>query len=214
MAFLRLFHGAAGRSQSVYTIDFVGPPAAVVTNTPSAPAGGAKPEIQAPSSPSKPPPRTDFDEFGRRRRRRNSFVLPRPSLLRGFKEKPRTETQTPQNITASPEAPAASPIATGAGQAGVATDMPNFPYPWYISQVRQGLWNQWSSRMPQEKGECVVVFSLLPNGSLVDLRTEVSSGDVAFDLTALSVVQDASPFAPLPQGFKEPFLKIHVTLKN
>jgi protein TonB len=67
--------------------------------------------------------------------------------------------------------------------------------------------------MPKTGGECVVVFSLLLNGSLTDLRIEQSSGDSPFDLAALSAVQDAAPFPPLPQDFREPFLKIHVTLK-
>jgi TonB family protein len=68
--------------------------------------------------------------------------------------------------------------------------------------------------MPKEQGEAVIVFSILPNGSVVDLRAEESSGSSAFDLTAESAVQDAAPFAPLPREFPEPFLKVHVTLKS
>jgi protein TonB len=80
--------------------------------------------------------------------------------------------------------------------------------------VRAALWNQWSARMPRQGGESVTGFAILPSGEIVDLRTEESSGDSAFDLAALSAVQDAGPFPPLPRGFKEPFLKIHVTLKS
>ena len=68
--------------------------------------------------------------------------------------------------------------------------------------------------MPKDTGECVVVFTLLRNGGIVDLRTEESAGGSAFDLTALSAVQDGAPYPPLPRGFKDPFLKIHVTLKT
>ncbi len=106
-------------------------------------------------------------------------------------------------------APGATP-----GEGGITTDMPNFPYPWYIIQLRASLWAQWLARMPKEAGQCVVVFTLIPNGSVVDLRTEESSSDSSFDLTALSAVQDAAPYPPLPRGFSEPFLKIHVTLKS
>lgn len=204
-AVLRLLPGAAPASNPVYTIDFVGPSAAIIGRSPEPTPAPA----QALSPAAKPPPQAEFDEFGRRRRR-GPFALPRPSLLRGWREK----TREPEPPAAPAAAPAAAAAGATPGEAGISTDMPNFPYPWYISQVRAGLWSQWSARMPKQGGECVVVFSLLPGGGLVDLRIEVSSGDAAFDLTALGAVQDAAPFPPLPRGFKEPFLKIHVTLKS
>lgn len=198
---------AMAPSNAVYTIDFVGPSAAIVANLPESAAPKAAPAPE--SAPAKPQPQTEFDEFGRRRSKR--FVLPRPSLLKGFTEKKAEAPPAP----AVPERGTAAPQAAGSpGAAGIETDMPNFPYPWYISQVRASLWSRWSARMPKQAGECVVSFSLLPNGSIVDLRTEQSSGDSAFDLAALSVAQDAAPYPPLPRGFREPFLKIHVTLKS
>lgn len=221
--FLRLWPAGPRKPAAVYTVDFVGPSATILSAAPAPPA--SSPALQAPAAPAASAPQAEFDEFGRRKRRRRQLVLPRPSLLRGFRESPaapkaleaasprdnaRSQEPPPAAAQPSPQGPAASPP----GDAGVATDMPNFPYPWYISQVRSALWNQWSSRMPKERGECVVVFSLLPDGRVVDLRTEVSSGDAAFDLFALSVVQDAGPYPPLPRGFREPFLKIHVTLKS
>lgn len=206
---LKILSGAPAPSGAVYTIDFVGPTATLL-NTGSA---GALPKQELAPEPAavKPPPQVEFDEFGRRRRKRR-FLLPRPSLLKGLREKAPKEEAVSKG-EAQP-VPASEPASGGGAGAGVATDMPNFPYPWYISQVRQALWNLWSSRMPKEAGECVVVFSILPAGGIVDLRTESSSGDSAFDLTALGAAQDAAPFPPLPRGFAEPFLKIHVTLKS
>ena len=195
---------ASGPKANIYSIDFVGGPAAVITSAgPSAPAQPSA----APAAETRPAPQTQFDEFGRRRR---TFVLPRPSLLRGWQAK----KEEAASSESKPAAPAAveSPAA-GAG-AEASADMPNFPYPWYIARVRQLLWEQWQSRMPRQPGECVVVFSLLPNGSVVDLRTESTSGDSAFDLAALGAVQDAAPYPPLPSGFPEPFLKVHVTLRS
>lgn len=193
------------KSNPVYTIDFVGPSAVIQkAGGPAATASAeeaAQPKLQ---------PQADFDEFGRRKKRKKGMALPRPSLLRGWKDKPTALPATPQ--AASPAAVAPDPGGTP-GEGGITTDMPNFPYPWYISQLRASLWAQWLSRMPKDPGECVVVFTLMPNGSVVDLRTEESSGDSSFDLTALSAVQDAAPYPPLPRGFSEPFLKIHVTLK-
>jgi protein TonB len=201
---LVIYREAAIKATKTYMIDFVGPSAAIASSQGQSPA--APPDRAAAYQPQ---PQVDRDAFGRRRK---GAPLPRPSLLRGWREAPAMK----EKPAPGPEAAAgpAEPAAGAPGDAGIATDLPNFPYPWYISQLRQSLWGQWSARMPKEKGDCVVVFTLLPNGSFVDLRTEESSGDSAFDLIALSAVQDAAPFPPLPNGFKERFLKIHVTLKT
>lgn len=181
----------------VYNIDFVGP-SAVVTNLGSAPAS-------APAGAAKAQPEKRPGDFNLKKRR---GALPKPSLLKGYKEPAAAAAETPAQ-----DDDAAQPEGLS-GSAGIATDMPNFPYPWYISQIRASLWNQWASRMPAQAGEAVVVFTVLPNGGVVDLRIESSSGDSAFDLTALGAVRDAGPYPPLPRGFPEPFLKIHVTLKS
>jgi TonB family protein len=207
--------GSAGKS-TVYTIDFVGGPASVITSAgPAAPA----PAAQAPAPPPKPGPSAEFDEFGRRKGRKTRFVLPRPSLLRGAQApKPREDEEEKPAAAEGKAAAGAAGGQTGApgdaGSAGVSADMPNFPYPWYITQVRQMLWQRWQASMPSGPGESVVVFSIMPNGSVVDLRTETSSGDGSFDLAALAAVQDASPYPPLPAQFTEPFLKVHVTLRS
>ncbi len=202
---LMLYRGVTAKPAAVYMIDFVGPSALIIDS-----AGLAQPGKPAAA----PAPQSEAAEFATRRHR--SAPLPRPSLLRGWHEK--RAPAAPQRAAAPASAARSSP-GNGAqagtpGQAGVATDLPNFPYPWYISQIRQILWNQWSARMPKDTGECVVVFTLLRNGGIVDLRTEESAGDSAFDLTALSAVQDGAPYPPLPRGFQDPFLKIHVTLKT
>jgi TonB family protein len=96
--------------------------------------------------------------------------------------------------------------------ADVAPEMDNFPYPWYITRVRSAIWNRWTMKMP-ERGDCGVMFTILRDGSVIDLRIEFSSGDSAFDYTALNAVRDAGPFGPLPPQFKDKFLKVHVQLR-
>ena len=200
-AALLIARGAAVKNTPVYMIDFVGPTAAVIDSR--ALSGRAEPAALVAQ------PQTQPDEFSTRRAK--GSPLPRPSLLRGWQQAAApVQTAAP----AQPAAPAAPAPSGPPGEAGISTDMPDFPYPWYISQLRQTLWAQWSGRMPRERGECVVVFTLLPNGKTVDLRVEDSSGDSAFDLTAMRAVQDSAPFPPLPRGFREPFLKIHVALKT
>lgn len=203
LIFLVLYRSASVKSTSVYMIDFVGPSAVILNNQTPQASGRNAPEA------AKLQPQSTANEFQAKRRKKGA-PLPRPSLLRGYKDTPAAANRPVPAL-----APAPSAASSGApGEAGITTDLPNFPYPWYISQLRQSLWNQWAERMPKEKSECVVVFTLLPNGSVVDLRTEESSGDSAFDLIALSAVQDAAPYPPLPRGFKERFLKIHVNFKS
>lgn len=207
----RLISSASVASAPVYTIDFVGPSTTIISSVgPSSSQAAAQSAAAA-----KPPPDVQPDEFSTKKRHEHA-ALPRPSLLRGYRqdeapqeeEKPVAQAKTGSN-------PSAGADASGTpGDASVSADMPNFPYPWYIAQVRAALWAQWSRRMPKERGECVVVFTLLPDGRVTDLRTEDSSGDGSFDLTALGSVQDAGPYPALPKGFSEPFLKIHVTLKS
>lgn len=203
--FVSALHSAARAPKAqVYSIDFVGPSAAIAQAV-----ARAQPPAPAAALAARPAPQAELDEFGRRRRK--GFSLPKPSLLRGYRAPEEKNDGPAPNPTTAPSGTAA---ASPSGDAGIATDLPNFPYPWYISQVRAALWSQWQSRMPRAVNECVVVFSILPNGAVVDLRTEGSSGDSSFDLVALGAVQDASPFPPLPPGFQEPFLKVHVTLKS
>ena len=223
---IALLRRAPAAPDERYNIDFIGPSAAILNRE----AGGqpAKPTAAAPApaAAAKPPPLTNPDEFPVRARR----PLPRPSILQGlFPEAPaKPAPKTPEISAAAAARPTAivphdedrpAPEAAGTGAQGapgavVDADMPNFPYPWYISQVRTSLWSQWSSHMPAGAAEATVMFTLLRNGSVVDLRVESSSGDSAFDFQAMSAVQDSAPFPHLPPGFREPFLKIHVKFRS
>lgn len=198
---------AMKKADKVYMIDFVGGPAVIQSAGPVAPAGPADTE------PARPTQQAEADTFATKKHR--GAALPRPSLLRGWIER---KTPPKPSMSAGSEtaiAPAAGAAAGMPGNAaGVATDLPNFPYPWYISQVRQMLWAAWQKRMPASSGEGVVVFAIMRNGAFTDLRMESSSGDRDFDTAALEAVQAASPFPALPSDFGEPFLKIHLTLKS
>ncbi|MHB2025767.1 MAG: energy transducer TonB [Elusimicrobiota bacterium] len=208
-----LLRGHHVKSES-YSIDFVGLSSGVIEN--QAPASAA---AQAPASAVLAPAShvaeaQKRDEFSFKRRKERKEELPSPSLLEGYKD-----IGAPQSASLAPplapisQKPLENPSRDSFGGA-LSMEMPDFPYPWYLTQIRMALWTQWSSQKPSEQGQCVVSFSILPDGNVVDLRTEESSGDAAFDLAALGTVKDASPFPPLPQDFKKPFLKIHLTLKS
>ena len=198
------------KTDKVYMIDFVGPSATIISSQGPASAAKAAPTVVAPIT-----AQADPDSFARKGHR-GPIALPRPSLLRGGKEEPALAAPPAPSMTAAPGAGPAQAAAGPGGPAGagVATDLPNFPYPWYISQVRLMLWQAWQKRMPRLDAEGAVVFSILRNGFATDLRVESSSGDSDFDRAALESVQAAAPFPALPSDLHESFLKIHLTLKS
>lgn len=217
---------AVPKADKVYMIDFVGGSNATLASLgPSAPAAASAPRRAA--APSEVAPQADPDAVAVRGKKRGPTALPRPSLLRGGGKESDAGTAPDSNSSlagAAPATPAATAApAAGAGggtggaatnATGVTTDLPNFPYPWYISQVRLMLWQEWRKRMPRLDAEGAVSFSILRNGGVTDLETESSSGDSGFDQAAVQSVQAAAPFPALPSDFREPFLKIHLTLKS
>lgn len=200
---------AGPRTDKIYMIDFVGPSAAIMSAGTPAAAGKTAPSA-APLAPQAAP-----DSFAAKGRK-GPIVLPRPSLLRGGRQEPAMTAATAPSMAGAPGAGPAQTAAGpgGAAGAGVATDLPNFPYPWYISQVRLMLWQAWRKKMPRLDAEGTAVFSILRNGSFTDLRVESSAGEANFDRAALESVRAAAPFPALPSDFHEPFLKIHLTLKS
>jgi TonB family protein len=106
------------------------------------------------------------------------------------------------------------PAAGGEGGTPLITDSANFPYPWYITQVREALWNSWTSRMPSAGSlRCTVRFSINREGDIKSVSVEKSSGNRLFDNAAESAAQAAAPFEPLPEDFFEDRLTVHVEFK-
>lgn len=202
LVLMEIINSFSSSSAKIYTIDFVGPSSVKVA--------GLTTEAAAPKNPAGPAAQAAKDlSFAKRHQH---FSLPKPSLL-DSNEIPKKQNQK-SAASPSEKQRTAAPLSAPAASANVFADLPNFPYPWYISELRAQLWGQWSKNLPDVAGECGVVFEIMPDGRIVDLRTQSSSGDPGFDLAALSAVKDASPFPPLPQGFHHPFLKIHLTLKS
>ena len=108
-----------------------------------------------------------------------------------------------------------------AGQEGefsggnITTDFANFPYPWYITQVRNSLWVEWEKRRPiGNELSALVSFAIARDGSIKNLKVERSSHDDTFDFAATSAVINAGPFAPLPMYYEKDELTISVEFKQ
>ncbi|OGR80712.1 MAG: hypothetical protein A2107_03760 [Verrucomicrobia bacterium GWF2_62_7] len=183
----------APKKEQAYYIDFIGP-SKIVTMEKAAAAEGADavPQKEAQKAAAKPAA-PDEDDF-------SGGALPKPSILASGAK------------LFDPETPKAAPA--GGGGTPLVMDSANFPYPWYITQVREALWNAWTERMPSAGSlRCTVKFTIARDGSVRGVSIEKSAGNRLFDNAAESAVQAAAPFAPLPDDFYEDRLTVHVEFK-
>ncbi len=97
---------------------------------------------------------------------------------------------------------------------GLKMDFPNFPYPWYITQVRNLLWQEWRKRDPSPGYLCLVSFAILKNGRIDDLLISKESGNNTFDYIALSSTKNAAPFPKLPKDYAKDNLTVTVEYKT
>ncbi|MBT3393130.1 MAG: TonB family protein [Elusimicrobiaceae bacterium] len=97
---------------------------------------------------------------------------------------------------------------------GLRMDFPNFPYPWYITQVRNLLWQEWKKREPSPGYLCLVSFAILKNGKIDNLLIDKNSGNKTFDYVALSSTKNAAPFPALPKDYKKDDLTVTVEYKT
>ncbi len=100
----------------------------------------------------------------------------------------------------------------GAGGAGVVGEAgPAFPYPWYLKLIADKLDKQWHpSQDFQSDTVCSVAFTIHRDGQVSDQSVEKRSGDTYFDQLAVRAVMYSNPLPPLPAGFPDETLKVHM----
>jgi protein TonB len=197
-AFFIFAHNSfAIKKHDSYFIDFIGPSRVVTMEK----AGAApEPDTARPEAPradkARPKEPKDDSFFSRN----SGSSLPKPSVLGGTA------------ILFEPQ-----PADKGAGENGspVLADFSNFPYPWYITQVREALWNAWTKKMPSSgRLKCTVKFDITRGGEVRSVGIERSSGNRLFDNAAEASAENAGPFPGLPDDFYEDALTVHVEFKT
>lgn len=103
---------------------------------------------------------------------------------------------------------------SGAGWGGGGTGPGGyFPHAYYIDLLRNRISSSWYSSLvsPGLKGKYVtgVYFIVRRDGEISDLRVEKPSGNASLDLSARRAIENASPFAPLPNDFPSQYLVVH-----
>ncbi len=194
------------KPSATYTIDFIGTGKVQAVTAPA-----AKTEIKTPA-----PADT-------------AVAKPEPTSVPAKKAYvSKTEISTKKQTKKKP-APVAAPLeapsvlednepATQEGDfagGNITTDFANFPYPWYITQVRNSLWIEWEKRRPVgNELSALVAFAIARDGKIKDLKVERSSDDDTFDFAATSAVINAGPFAPLPMYYEKDELTVTVEFKQ
>ena len=136
-----------------------------------------------------------------------------------WEKKPRVAAGSDSEIAKS-RASQASDTGVGAGSGagtgvgagtGFSVDAGNFPYPGYLSVIRNKVGDNWSPAPYAYSGsrKVLVYFNISKNGSVAKVSVKESSGVSFIDRSALRAIKSAAPFPPLPAGFPESSLGVY-----
>ena len=229
-------HPSAQKTKAVYTIDFIGSasqpmrygeeqpaPAPAAKQEQPAPAPVKEAEIKTPAvevkksaKPAKPKYNSE-EQISKKAKKEakpapkeepkqeEKVVLSKPSIL-GEVQTDNIAGADLHNLTAAD---------AQKGVKAVRANFTNFPYPWYITQVRNSLWQEWSKRMPKTTGlSTLVSFNIDRYGAIYAVQIETSSGNDSYDYAATSAVRSSAPYPPLPKDFGKDILTVTVEFKN
>jgi len=73
---------------------------------------------------------------------------------------------------------------------------------WYLAGVQRKIWTLWAQQVKTDfRQPIAVLFTILADGSVTDVRVAQSSGAALLDLAAMRAVSSAGPFGPLPRDY-------------
>jgi protein TonB len=184
----------------VYAVNLVAAPAPTMKKRIAKEAVPTPPvEKPAPVKPKpKPPPKTP----------------PKPEP----KPPPPTEPdREPPPPTAAPATPAEGETpSTGTDVATIKTPGLEFPYPEYLRNIVNQIYQRWDREGARQNSFAELSFLILRDGSVRDIRFVTRSGSFAFDLGAQGAVEAAGnsrAFGPLPDGWDADVLPVSFYFK-
>ena len=73
---------------------------------------------------------------------------------------------------------------------------------WYLAGVQQKIWMLWNQQIKAGFSQPIgVTFTILPDGTVTDVRVTQPSGASLLDMAAQRAVLNAAPFGPLPREY-------------
>ena len=219
LVLILLLAPSAKKASATYTIDFIGSGKVQAVTGQEAPAAkkGPKTAVAAPTPAPEATPKEGTPKPAKKAYAAKAEISDKPT-----KKPAKTATEEPlAGPSILDEEENKSSGENNASQEGnfeggnIQTDFANFPYPWYITQVRNSLWSEWEKRRPAGNTlAAMVTFAIARDGKIKDLKIEKSSGDDSYDFAARSAVLNAGPFAPLPMLYEKDELTVTVEFKQ
>jgi protein TonB len=191
-----------------YAVDLVAAPAPTTRRLAPEARPSPPPEEKPPPTPSKTPPAP--------------VEKPAPVVPKPAKPKPTTPTpkppapaeteREPSPKTAAPAEPAPGETpSTGTDVATIKTPGLAFPYPEYLRNIVNQVYQRWDRSSAKQSNFAEVSFLILRDGSVRDIHFVTRSGSFAFDLDAQGAVEaagNARAFGPLPDGWEADVLPV------
>lgn len=200
----------ANKASATYTIDFIGTGKVVATQGQEA---AKTPGVQTPKPAQEAVAKTPEPQPAKKAYAAKAEIAAKPKPQKAKAQEVPLAAPSMLEEEEDEAEGAEQPNAFGGGN--IQTDFANFPYPWYITQVRNSLWGEWEKRRPAGSTlGTMVTFAIARDGKIKDLKVEKSSGDDTFDFAATSAVINAGPFSPLPMYYEKDELTVTVEFKQ
>lgn len=179
-------------------------------STPAPPVGRTEtpppPPIEKPE-PKKAPPALKNQEtlFGQ-------AAKPKTKPAEGKTEPTPSARQEPSTAGATFAEPTPGIGMPGVGNAGITgLEGGDFPYTFYLERMVALIGDNWLRPPTGADIAVVVYFRIERSGEIRDARISKSSGSSVFDRAALRGVLESSPLPPLPSGYRDRYLGVHLT---
>ena len=153
LALLLALAPAAKQVSATYTIDFIGSGKVIATTgQEAAKAAAPKATVAAPEPAKEAIPQPEAKQPAKKAYTAKAEITEKPQPQNKKKVTVEEPLATPSVLDDEPtNAQAGGNSASQEGEfagGNIQTDFANFPYPWYITQVRNSLWIEWEKRRP------------------------------------------------------------------
>lgn len=129
-----------------------------------------------------------------------------PKKAESVVEKPVRKPQPATLTRSQSDTPKDAPATSGA----LKIDAAEFPFPEYLALIQYRIETQWQPPLSGRGNFLTTVFfRIMPDGRVIDIRIEKTSGNFVMDQAALRAVSNANPLPPLPEGSGLPSLGVH-----
>jgi protein TonB len=151
-------------------------------------------------------------------------VKPKPTPPPKTPPKPEPKPPAPAEPDREPPPPTAAPVtpaegeapSTGTDAATIKTPGLEFPYPEYLRNIVNQIYQRWDREDTRRGAFAEISFLIRRDGSVHDIRFVTRSGSFAFDLGAQGAIEaagNAFAFGPLPDGWDADVLPVSFYFK-